>query len=123
MNEVLSTIHRGPFAGRERNFQLRLGEIEQLEVACKAGIGEIALRLTTGMYRLADVRETIRLGLVGGGESEPSSTALVMGSFDLQPILPFVPLAALIISACLAGVESPKEVAEAPDGQATSATS
>lgn len=123
MNEPLTTIYRGPFAGRDRNFRLRLGEIEMLEVAGRAGIGEIAMRLTAGLYRLSDIRETIRLGLLGAGESEVTATALVMDHFDDKPVHQFVELAGLIIHACVAGIAPPKAEGESTGGPAISETS
>ena len=123
MSEPLVTFFDAPFAGRTRRFLLRLGEIEALEMVCRAGIGEIAQRLVMHTFKQCDIRETIRLGLQGGGLSEPESTAAVMAYFDEHPISPHVELASLIISAALAGCPPPKPIAEAPDGLATSATS
>lgn len=123
MSEPLSTTHWGVVAGRKRAMRLRLGEIESLENLCRAGIGEIALRLVSQTYRLADVRETLRLGLVGGGMSEPAATALIMAHVDNTPLAQYVETAAFVLSAALAGVPPPKPDAEAPtpDGPVTSA--
>jgi hypothetical protein len=98
-----------PFAGRRRKFQLRLGEIEELETLCRAGIGEIMVRLANHTFRLADVRETVRLGLQGGGLSEPEATALVMRHVDDTPVADHLQLAANILSAAVAGVEVKKK--------------
>lgn len=125
MNEPLSTTYWAPFAGQKRAFRLRLGEIEALEGLCRAGIGEIALRLVGQTYRLADVRETLRLGLMGGGMSEPAATAIMMANFDDAPMGQYVEIAAFVLSAALAGVPPPKPEAEAPPSgvPATSANS
>jgi hypothetical protein len=40
-----------------------------LQEACGLGIAEIWARLTSGAWNLAMIRETIRLGLIGGGMS------------------------------------------------------
>lgn len=116
------TVHHAPFAGRERRFQLRLAEICELERLAGAGIGEVALRLSAHTFRLADVRETIRLGLMGGGASEPEATALVIGNFDGRPLADYLPLAGEIVRAALSGVEPDegKAEAESRDGPATS---
>jgi hypothetical protein len=45
----------------------KVGLIFDLEEKCRAGIGLIYARLASGSYFLNDVRETIRLGLIGGG--------------------------------------------------------
>lgn len=125
MSDVLSTTYWAAFAGQKRAFRLRLGEIEALEGLCRAGIGEIALRLVSQTYRLADVRETLRLGLMGGGMSEPSATALMMANFDSAPLGQYVEIAAFVLSAALVGVPPPKPETEAPqtDAPATSANS
>ena len=98
------TVLHAAFAGRRRRFCLRLGEIEDLERLCGAGVGEIMLRLSTHRFRVADIRETVRLGLQGGGASEPEATALVMGHFDKMPLAEHLQLAADILSAAVAGV-------------------
>lgn len=52
--------------GRHR-FRLALGELEELQE--KTGVGPFVLlqRLISGDWRTADVRETLRIGLIGGG--------------------------------------------------------
>lgn len=98
------TAHFAPFAGRQRKFQLRIGEIGELERLCNAGIGEIMLRLAAHRFRFADIRETVRLGLEGGGASEPEATAVVMRSIDVSPLAEHLQLAADILSAAVSGV-------------------
>lgn len=98
------TAHHAAFAGRRRKFQLRIGEIGELERLCGAGLGEIMVRLSAHRFYLADIRETIRLGLEGGGESEPAATALVMRNVDPTPIGEHLQLAADILSAAVTGV-------------------
>lgn len=127
-------FYRGPFAGRERSFILRIGEVGELERLCNAGIGMIALRLSTHQFYVADVREAIRLALQGGGLGEPEATALVMSSIDENPLADHLDLAANIVQAYLNGLPEPlkkKEQAESdqtpsspeisPDGTASEA--
>lgn len=106
-----------PFAGRTRRFQLRIGEIGELERLCGAGIGAIQLRLAGHQFRFADIREAVRLGLEGGGASEPEATGLVMRYVDRAPIAEHIQLAADILSACIAGVPEPED--EDPPGKPT----
>lgn len=96
-----------PFAGAVRPFQLRYGEIETLERMCGAGIGEIMMRLGTHRFKAADIWQTIRLGLEGGGASEPEATALVM-PYQTTALSAHLGLAAEILSAAVAGVEVPE---------------
>lgn len=117
------TLIERPFAGRTRRFQLRYGEIEALERTCAAGVGEIILRLVSARFRAADVWETIRLGLEGGGAPEMDATALVM-PYQSTALAGHVQLAADILSAAIYGVPAPGKPAgaEATD-PATSAPS
>jgi hypothetical protein len=111
-----------PFAGRERKFQLRIGEIGELERLAGAGIGEIMVRLGSHRFKAADIRETIRLGLEGGGASEPEATALVMRSVDKNPLAEHLQLAADILSAAVTGIpdSAGKDQAAGSDAPETS---
>jgi hypothetical protein len=98
---------RRPFAGRERTFKLRFGEASELERLCDAGIGAIMVRLATHQFTVADVREAVRMGLQGGGASEPEATALVMRNVDENPLAQHIELAADIIGAYVNGIPDP----------------
>ncbi|MBZ6416006.1 MULTISPECIES: gene transfer agent family protein [Methylobacterium] len=93
------------FGGRHRKLQLTLGCIGELERICTAGIGEIQLRLASHRFYAADLRETIRLGLIGGGEDLAGAEALMRFNFDQQPLATHLQLAADLLSAAVAGVE------------------
>lgn len=95
------------FDGRKRPFQLRLGEIEALEQACKAGIAGIATRLITHQFYAADVWDTIRFGLVGAGMDETDATAK-LSTFREKPVGNYAGIAAKIIEAALSGVDEPE---------------
>lgn len=116
------TTHLAPFAGQRRRFRLRLGEMGELERLCGAGIGEIMVRLAAHRFRAADIRETIRLGLEGGGTSEPEATALVMRHVDEAPLAEHMQLAGDILSAAVAGIpdDAGKAAGESTERPATS---
>jgi hypothetical protein len=38
------------FAGEERAFRIRLGEIRKIEAKCETGIGEVCRRLASAVY-------------------------------------------------------------------------
>lgn len=70
-------------------FALKAKQIEELEHLTGVGIGRLTARVVTGddfYYR--DVRETIRLGLVGGGIAAVEATRLVNTYVDGQPLQP-----------------------------------
>lgn len=95
---------RRPFAGRDRTFLLRIGEASELERLCNAGIGGIMVRLASHQFFTGDIREAVRLGLQGGGASEPEATALVMGNVDTRPLAEHIQLAADILGAYVSGL-------------------
>lgn len=105
---VVSTSLLREFGGRERRFELRLGEIRKLEQACAAGIGEIYTRVAALRFRVVDVRETIKLGLVGGsdgGVSESDAEGLVRAFVDGWPMNEAHALANAILLGCFVGYD------------------
>ncbi len=89
----------------DHNFRLALGELRELQD--KTGVGPLVLyrRLLQGEWRVDDMRETIRIGLVGGGADAPSAFKLVARYVDDVPLLANVMLAAEIINAALSRPE------------------
>lgn len=70
-------------------FALKAKQIEELEHLTGIGIGRLTARVISGddfFYR--DVRETIRLGLIGGGTPAVEATRLVNAYVDGQPLQP-----------------------------------
>ena len=59
--------HRAFFGDGERDFALTDPMIAELERLTDTGIGALFLRLTRNDFRLADLAEIIRLGLIGAG--------------------------------------------------------
>ncbi len=98
----------------EHRFRLAIGELRELEEKRKAGPVQIAERLT-GLYdmfgntrlprRLAvdDIRETIRLGLIGGGMAPHEAVTLVDGYLERWPLLRSAGVAAQVLDAALSG--------------------
>ena len=56
-----------PWPDAARVYRLRLGELRQLQEKCDAGPLEILARMQAGRWRVDDIYQTIRLGLIGGG--------------------------------------------------------
>lgn len=118
------TLVEADFAGQRRRFQLRLGEIGELERIAGVGIGAIVMRIAAHQFSVRDVWDTIRLGLEGGGTSAVEATALVMRYQD-QPLMDFLPLAGSIVAAAVNGVPAGKPATEGsePIAPATSPSS
>ena len=103
---AVGTVRIG-WQGGEDDFCLaKVGDIFALEEACGAGLAEIYGRLTGGRWKLNDVREPIRLGLMGGGKSADEALKKVKICVDENPrgLAPSVVLAMTILQAVIVGV-------------------
>lgn len=89
------TIAWGP---GEHKFALPPEFHRKLEDARDAGLHEIAGRLISGSWRLDDIRETIRLALMGGGMSEPFANDLVQRYVDRRPKIESIMTAHKVLS-------------------------
>ena len=98
----------------EHMFQLRIGEIRLLQEKCDAGPQHIFNRLGDQTWRLDDVRETLRLGLIGAGLEQQKALDLIKRHVDSVPLLDNVETARAVILAVLVGVEDEKLGKSAP---------
>jgi hypothetical protein len=85
-------------------FRLKMDGATELEEKCDAGIGAIYMRLHGPAYTMLDVRETIRLGLIGGGTAPVKALSLVKRYVDERPIDESWLLARTIVGALMHGV-------------------
>lgn len=97
-----------PFGDGDQTFRLALAQLLELQEKADAGPMELLARLRGISWRVQDVRETVRLGLIGGGMSPPDALRLVQRYVDGRPLLESVPIAALVLMAALQG---PEEIA------------
>lgn len=97
------------FADGTYGFRLAIGELEELQE--KTGVGPYALlrRLLANDWLIEDVRQSIRLGLIGGGAEPIAAKKLVERYIDQRSDwLNNAMLAQAIVSAALVG--APEEV-------------
>jgi hypothetical protein len=127
------------FADGTYSCRLGLAQIADLETKCNAGIGEIFQRVMVGRaivggdengynlktvgiphqgtFRLSDVRETIRLGLLGGGEGLVDGQDVTVNDlranqlverycYPNRPLMDDWHLAAAILGACIVGYQN-----------------
>lgn len=93
------------WAGGEDAFCLaKVGLILDLEAKCEAGIATVMTRLGSGTWRLNDVREPIRLGLIGGGMSPADAMKAVRNHVDETPLTSSVLVAYAVLEAVMVGV-------------------
>ena len=92
--------------GGEDDFCIaKVGLLLELEEKCGAGIAAIMRRLEDGTWKLNDLRETIRLGLIGGGKTPAEAMVAVKRHVDERPLAEGVLLAYEIIAAAMVGVQ------------------
>lgn len=105
------------FGDGDKRFDIHAGGFEHLiELQEKTGEGPFVtfLRLYRGQWRVADIREVLRLGLIGGGTSPSEAHKLITRYFEKDPLGEHAPLALAVMAAAIAG-RSPDE---SPDGKA-----
>lgn len=96
------------WADGEYTFRFGLGQIEELQELCDAGPFVILQHLIAGTWRTVHIRETLRLGLIGGGMPPAEALKLVKRYHDELPWATYVNEAKLIMHAAVLG---------APDGE------
>lgn len=98
-----------------REYRLRLGELRQLQEKCDAGPLEILARIQTGRWRVDDIYQTIRLGLIGGGMRMDEALTLVDLTVADGRLGECAIYAQAILSAAVTG--PPDEAIEGPRGK------
>lgn len=93
----------GAGSGRKHVFCLTIRCLEELQDKCGAGPQAIWQRLVDGSWKIADVRETLRLGLIGGEMKPIEAAKLVERYCDTGSLLENVLYARAVLQAALAG--------------------
>jgi hypothetical protein len=89
--------HKAFFGDAEYAFRITPELIVELERKTGAGIGGLCRRLFAGDFKHADIIETIRLALIGGGTSPVNADALVAAYAVARPLSEIYPLAVSIL--------------------------
>lgn len=117
------TYHEEYFGNGEQKFDLVPGNWElliELERTAEKGVYRLFAELSAGQARVNDIREIVRLGLVGGGKTPKDAEALVKTYFDLSPLAEGMALAISILGAAVYGREPGKPVVTEEPADATS---
>lgn len=102
-------------------FRIAIGQLRELQEKCDAGPLEMYRRMIIGNWRLDDVRETIRLGLIGGGGVPPAAALkLVERYVDARPLLESVEIARVILGVVLLPIEDDPLKKDEPAGETSS---
>lgn len=100
--------HRAFFGDAERDFTITPTLILELERNTGAGIGSLCARLFNRQFSHSDIIETIRLGLIGGGEKPQRASELVATYAQGRPIMETYPLAVSILHRLYFGEAQPE---------------
>jgi hypothetical protein len=68
--------------GGEHAFRLGIGELRAIEQKSEAGCAVIMMRLLTTAWKIDDVIQPIRLGLIGGGMAERDAQRVLENAMD-----------------------------------------
>lgn len=77
----------------------------ELEEKCNCGVAEIYWRLLNGKWKFNDIRETLRLGLIGAGTDPGRALVLVNRYVDDVPLANNLLHAQAVIMAAIVGVQ------------------
>lgn len=102
-----------PFGDGTYTFRLDIGGLEELQEKVGAGPEQIYADIASGQWRVAHLRETIRIGLVRGGMDPMRALAIVSRYAAEGYLADLKPLALNIIAAALVG--APEE--DKPSGE------
>lgn len=94
-------------------FRLEFSHWFELQEKCGCGPLELFERLCTRRWRVSDVSEVIRLGLIGGGKSAVEALKLVRVYVQDRPLLESVGVALSIVGASLSGPSEDQQPGEA----------
>lgn len=84
-------------------FRLGIGQLRELQDKTNCGPLELLKRLGTGTWRVDDLYETLRIGLIGGGKKPTEALALVQRYVLERPLAESVPPAQAVLMVCLYG--------------------
>lgn len=109
-----SARYTGVFGDGRHDFQLKIGQLEELQEKTDAGPEELLDRLMSGKWRVADLREPLRLGLIGAG-TEPISALLLVDRYASPGnLITHKSLVINVLSAALIGAPDEDTTPEKP---------
>lgn len=92
-----------PFGDGEHPVRLPMAQLYELDEKTEAGPLELYQRITEGKWKVRDLRETIRLALIGGGMKPAQALSLVKRYVEERPLMESVEPARIILMYALTG--------------------
>lgn len=86
------------------SFRLAWGQLSELQEKCDAGPYVVLQRLHDGAWRIEDISNIIRLGLIGGGMEPAAALKIARRYVEERPPMENLIPAQVILSAGLMGV-------------------
>ncbi|BCH32640.1 hypothetical protein MesoLjLc_45700 [Mesorhizobium sp. L-8-10] len=105
------------WAAGEDTFRLGIGELRAIEQRSDAGVSVVLMRLLGGAWKVDDVINPIRLGLIGGGLSEADARKKVDAATESANLYELAVTAAEVMRRFVIW-EGDDQPGEAPAGQA-----
>jgi Phage tail tube protein, GTA-gp10 len=107
-----------PFGDGIHTFRLDIAGLEELQEKTDAGPEQIYADIVSGQWKVAHLRETVRIGLVRGG-MEPMRALALVGRYAAEGYLADLkPLALNIIAAALVGAADEDKPSGEPEAGA-----
>jgi len=97
-------------------FRLAWGQLVELQEKCDAGPYVVLNRLYGGQWKVEDIANVIRLGLIGGGSKPADALRLTRAYVEAYPPLDNVLIAQAVLAAGLQG--APEEKVGEGEGEA-----
>lgn len=101
-------------------FRLAWGQLVELQEKCDAGPYVVLNRLYGGQWKVEDIANVIRLGLIGGGTKPADALRLTRAYVEAYPPLDNVLIAQAVLAAGLQG--APEEKVGEDEGEAENAS-
>lgn len=98
------------------DFRLGIAEWQMIDSKCDVGPQELYKRFTLGIWKVAELRETMRCALIGGGLKPIEASKLVEQYIDGRPLMESINHAIAIIGVAILGPQ------DDPVGKMTAAT-
>lgn len=100
-----------------REFRLGIGQLEELQERTDAGPEELFSRLGGSTWRVADIQQTLRLGLIGAGEKVGVAALLVERNAGPGNLIEWKDHCRAILYAAMAGAPDEDDAPGDPPGE------
>ena len=105
--------------GGEHAFRLGLGDLEVVQANTDCGPEFLLHRINMGGWKVADLMEVLRNGLIGGGMDAVAAKSAVESAFDRHALISFKAPAQAVLSASLFGPPDDQPGEDSPAGDPT----